>query len=377
MKTMKTELIRKYDIIGLAILIGILFSVTTIFFYQKESKDLKRQKNRQLTTIVQFKTKQIAYWYQREINNTISTSNSSLLKSQMLWYLDFKQPGDAFILLQHANQIKSDQNCSNVSLFSVDAGLIVSTDEAFYKPYSAVIQAVHYAGRSRIPTSTEFYQSSTDTKTYIDFIAPIIYDGVLVGFLSCCYEAENTIYPIINEWPESSKTGQTHIYTVSDEGEINLNISESKYPGDTFKLSHPLSTGKPPQIKVTQGFEGIVNTMDYDGNKVLAHVNRIPGTPWYLCVTITEEEIYQELNNYIWLKFVSFLALVLVTALGLIYIFKQRQQNIYKTLYLKEKENWQQKEQFFVTIDSLGEGVITLDAEEKIQIGRASCRERV
>jgi len=361
---MKTELIRKFDIIGLAIIIGIFLSVATIFFYQKESKNLEQQKNSLLTSIGKFKTKQMAYWYQREINNTMAISNSFLLKSQLSWYIDYNQPEDAFKLRQYINQIKSNQNCHTVSLFSIEAGLIASTHEAFYKPDSAVIQAVHFAGSNRIATSTDFYQSATEPKTYIDFIAPLTYNGVLLGFISCSYEAENTIYPILNEWPVPSKTGQTQIITVSDEGEINLN---SIFPGDTFKYSNPLSNDKLPQRKIIRGYAGIVTGMEHNGRRVVAFVNEVPDTPWYLCATIAEEEIYAELNNYVWLKLVSFLAFVLVTALSFIYLFNHRQQNIYKALYLKEKEIWQQKEQFLVTIDSLGEGVITLDTDAKIQ----------
>ena len=364
---MKTRLIRKSDLIGLIILIGILLSAKTIFFYQKESEDLKRQKNVLLTSIGQLKTNQIAYWYQREINNTIAISNSFQLKSQMLSFIEFEQPEVALILRQYINKIKSDHYSSDVSLLSNEAELIVSTNDALNRPDSAVIQAVVFARSNRKATATEFYQSAADSKTYIDFVVPLIYYDVLVGFISCSYDAENTIYPILNEWPVSTKTGQTQIITALDENEISLDSLNFRYSRDTFMLSKRLSRRVFPLIKVTQGQEGIMNGMDHNGNKVVAYIKMIPDTPWFLCVTIAEEEVYEALNNYVWLKSLSLLAFILVTALGFIYIFKQRQQNIYKTLYLKEKEIWQQKEQFLVTIDSLGEGVITLDTDAKIQ----------
>lgn len=81
---------------------------------------------------------------------------------------------------------------------------------------------------------------------------------------------------------------------------------------------------------------------------------------------IDESELFEEVPGI----FRSVMGLVLLGILfssaSMGFLYNHRQKSIYKELYVKEKNLWQQMEKFKVTMDSLGEGVIITDLHAKI-----------
>lgn len=318
---MNAGIIRRYDLIGLTILIGILLTITTIFFYQKEATNFKQQKNKLLTSISSLKTEQIAYWYLHKINNTIAIRDFLTQKKDLLRYFEFKQPADSFIIQQNLEQLKNIQKFSNVYLFSAEAKLILTTNKAHFSPFSALIQAVVIAKNNKTTTATKFYQTTGDDKIYVDFTVPVIIEDSLTGFISCSYEVENAIYNILDEWPVPGKTVQMQILTVSDDTETKIS---SIYSNNNPEPGNPLLNYESLRIKPNGRSEGIITGKSYNGNKVVAIMKQIPNTPWYLYISMAEEEIYNDMHRLLWFELGTLLAIFLFAAIAIKYIFKHR-----------------------------------------------------
>ncbi|MEW6070840.1 MAG: PAS domain S-box protein, partial [Candidatus Thermoplasmatota archaeon] len=82
---------------------------------------------------------------------------------------------------------------------------------------------------------------------------------------------------------------------------------------------------------------------------------------------VDESEIYADLNLTALIITGFTLLLIIICGIGLAFIYNSHQKTIYKELYSKEKELWGQQEKFKVTMDNLGEGIITLDVNGKVQ----------
>ncbi|TVP99751.1 MAG: PAS domain S-box protein [Balneolaceae bacterium] len=81
---------------------------------------------------------------------------------------------------------------------------------------------------------------------------------------------------------------------------------------------------------------------------------------------IDESELFEEVPGIFWSVMGMVLLGILFSSASMGFLYNHRQKSIYKELYVKEKNLWQQMEKFKVTMDSLGEGVIITDLHAKI-----------
>ncbi len=120
-------------------------------------------------------------------------------------------------------------------------------------------------------------------------------------------------------------------------------------------------------MQAALGRTGLYEGIDYCGVEVLSDIRIIPDTKWIMVSKIDKNEIYTDL--YLESGIISGITilLIIICGVGIAFLYNSRQKNIFRELYNKEKELWQQQEKFKVTMDSLGEGVITVDINGKLQ----------
>ena len=89
------------------------------------------------------------------------------------------------------------------------------------------------------------------------------------------------LFPLLQEWPASLRTGESVLVVVRGEDVVLLNplpVGDVK----PLAISRPLAQQDLPAAMAARGRTGIVEGVDYRGEPVLAAVGRVPGTPWYL-----------------------------------------------------------------------------------------------
>lgn len=351
----------------LIVLISIVVTITGYLLFEIEEKKIIEQKAKTLQAIAELKIKQIQEWYLDELKDAETIADNFLLRKSIEDYLASESQADKEVILHLFNQIKNEHNYYDIILVSPEGKTLASTDIdiTFLEPVE--INSVRTAVKNKTTTATDLYKSTHNNKILQDFIAPIFngpgYTGSALIFK---FNPEIFLYPLISTWPQPSKTAETFIFRI--EGDSLTYLNELRHRENTalnFRL--PLTTPHLPAAFAAKGGDGVYRGKDYINNDVLAYVGKIPQTPWYMVCKINEDEVFAELPRLAVLIAVFILLFLIGISLAVAWIYQYRQKNIYKELFDKEKEVWQQQEKFKVTMDSLGEGVITLDINGKIQ----------
>lgn len=366
-KKNKFILAKKNQFIILIIIISLFIAFGAYHFYKWEIDNIRQQKEKILTAIATLKIKQIEDWFRDELNDAHLISRSpALLESVKVFY---QNPSQKESLLSILNQIKLEHEFTDVILTSLDGKVIISTNDLITNLNSVEKTTLDAAIGQSKSLCTDLFPNDNSGKQ------PVLISFVSVGdnlnnntsfALIVRMDPDDFLYPLVKSWPVPSNTSETFIFRVENDNILYLNNLRHKNI-NVLDYRIPISDINLPAAKAAAGYKGIYTGKDYRNVDVFAYMDKIKDTPWYLISKIDKSEMFEELPLLaIYVIGFTFLSILTIGSV-LTLIYNRRQKTIYAELYKKEKEIWQQQEKFKVTLDSLGEGVITLDINGKIR----------
>ena len=132
------------------------------------------------------------------------------------------------------------------------------------------------------------------------------------------------LYPLIQSWPTPSATAETLL--VGREGDSVVFLNELRHRKNTaFSLRFPITEKKLPAAMVVQGIKGVVQGTDYRGIPVLAEIQPVPDSPWFMVAKVDMEEVFHPYK--VPFRILAILVFVLIISAGLsISLFWRHQQ---------------------------------------------------
>ena len=96
------------------------------------------------------------------------------------------------------------------------------------------------------------------------------------------------LYPLIQSWPMPSATAETMLIERQKDEVVYLN--ELRHRKNTaLTLRYPSTQEDVPAAMVLSGRTGVVEGTDYRGKPVLAAVQSVPDSPWYMAAKVDME----------------------------------------------------------------------------------------
>ena len=201
----------------------------------------------------------------------------------------------------------------------------------------------------------------------MDYIAPVIdKNNSVTAILILRINPDTYLYPLIKEWPVPGKTSETLIVRKENENVLYLNELNNR-SRTALNLEIPFTAKKVPAVQAALGRKGIFEGISYHGTNVLSYISPVSGTPWIIIAQIDDNEIYAQLY-FKEIVIISFTVLVIIILTGgLVWYFHYRQKNIYRELFIREKELREHHEEFRTILYSIGDGVLTVDINGRIK----------
>ncbi len=331
--------------------VGAGMSVLLLFggylYYHYEANVIRKEKYGELEAIAKMKIKQINDWRKERLAEAeyFSTNNIFIQHvNQLLDHSNMLLSQEYFC--QTLAPLKKNHGYKNIFLASLKADLLFTLDTAFNQIDSATTIFIKLFVTQKKISFSDFYLNSADSVAHLNIIAPVINKkDNLITALVFSINPNDYLYPLIQSWPTPSKTSETFI--VRKGGDSVLFLNELRHRKNTaLKLRLPLSNENLPAVRAIKGYKGIYRGIDYRGVAVLAYSDSIPGTQWYMVAKVDNSEIFSELR-YRMIVVLIIIAVLLISVMATTaLLFNIRQREIYKQLFLKEKELRQSQETF-------------------------------
>ncbi len=358
----------KKQIILLIAILCLLIIFGGYYSYQFQSNSIRQQKYQVLNSIADLKANQIETWIKERNADANVFIRSPFFTAGVESFISSSD--DAEIkqkILQRITIVKEGYGYQNIFITDKKGKILVSVDQELTTIDSITLSNIKQTIKSKKIINSDLYFCQTGDAIHLDFNAPIIDEtNHVIAVIVFRIDPEDFLYPLIKAWHTPHQTGENVLTRVEKDGMLILNDLRLK-DGMALKYKFPSSNTEAPSVKAMKGAEGIIDGVDYRGVEVLAHVQKISGTNWWLVSKVDKSEIFAELHLQLYLIFGISLGLIFIVTAGLMLLYNSRQKTIYRELYSKEKELWQFQEKFKVTLDSIGDGVITTNLDGKIE----------
>lgn len=166
-----------------------------------------------------------------------------------------------------------------------------------------------------------------------------------------------TLFPSIQMSSDNNKTAET--FLVRKEGDYVLFLNRLRHSSSedlNFKL--PLSQKDLPAAQAVLGRTGIFEGRDYRGVPVIADVQRIPDSPWFIVSKIDQTELYSPLKREFVIVAGCVVLLILMSAVILYVIWKRHQMKLLQGTIRSELERKSMQERIDYLVKNANDSVI-------------------
>ncbi|MBK7632399.1 MAG: PAS domain S-box protein [Ignavibacteriales bacterium] len=352
----------KLNIFLIVLLSSIVILLVAFFYYKTETKGIIKDKHEFLKAVTDLKLEQLSAWKKgRTADAKFFATIGKFIK-----YTDYLKTN------KNTSEAKEyfSKTLSQFTAEGYDESIVI-TDTSGKKLFSLDNELKQFDVQRLAEIKKCLYKDSVtygnfyfnnDSKDVRLNIISIIKDnsGIPIGAFIQIINPNKSLIPIVQKFPSTSKTAETLLFKIENDSIIYINELRHK-KNSALNLKISLSRIDIVAVKGVSGQSGIIEGKDYRGVDVLAELQPIPGTEWYMVSKIDKEELYSELFYRAGVISIIVFISILLIALTALFIYKQKQSRIYKNLFLKQKELAETQEEYRTALYSIGDGVITTD----------------
>jgi len=344
---------RKSGLLPIMIFVFVSLFVGLVgYFYLKH--EVAMQKARiidGLSSIADLKADQIETWSDERNKDALELARTDMFQTMALNYLAQPQsPGNKSYLMQVMQMYRSTPDYSLIALLDKSGKVVISLPANIGKFNDHDKLYFHKAVESKkvalldLHTEKELHNSEKGKILYSYWIPVIDKSSAnleVKGVWVLQIDPTVFLYPLIQSWPVASKTAETLL--VRPEGDNVLFLNDLRHKQDTA-LNLSFNMAKNPNLPATlavKGKEGIVETVDYRGEKVLSVLRKVRGTPWFMVAKMDVSELYQPIRMRVGLTIVAMTILILALALTVGYLEHQRDARWLKKQLVLEDDKQQ------------------------------------
>ena len=199
------------------------------------------------------------------------------------------------------------------------------------------LEIAHHLRRAVL---TDFHTTPDSGLVNADVIVPLVIgDGPQarrVGSLLLQINPQRFLIPMLQTWPIPSRTAETTLVR-REQDQVGFINQTRHQTGGTRHQNLPASRGETPMVMaVFGGIEGVVETHDQNDIPILASIERVADTPWFIVAMMSREEAlagWQNLSQMI----IALTVVCLAAAIGLFgFIYQGQGLRRYRSLLASE-----------------------------------------
>ena len=364
---LKNILIKKWQLLTLISMISILLVISGYSYYRYEKRSIEKDKYNELKVIAELKINEIVRWRKERLADANIISHRVFFQRAVEQYSFQKK--DTLLeadIIEQMNFLKTHYGYENIIITSTDGEVIIYSNKDTLSLNRITLMNIKKATRLNQVIFTDFY-IDTHQRIRLDVITPLFNKKKQsFAFVILQIDPSHYLFPLIQEWPTPSKSAETVL--LRRENDEILFLNELRHiKKSALNLRIPITSKEVPGVQVAIGMTGITEGFDYRHEKVIAYIRPVPDSPWYMVSKVDKNEIFAELNyrTIIIIAFVTLL--ILLSGIGLTWIYHYRQINIYKSLYLAEKTLTDTEDEYRAILYNIADAVITTDSKGHIK----------
>lgn len=325
-----------------------------ILLYQAERQYQLHQVGSQLQAISELKSEQITNWRNERIADGQVLAESEYFIAAVDAFLQGKTNADG--LRRRMTSLKNNYRYSDILLLDANGDARLSLNArniAIPDSIHLVLEVSHHIHRA---TLSDLHIAPDNGQVHADVVVPLQSgqgnSARRVGTLLMQIDPSVHLFPILNAWPHPSLSAETLL--VRRDGDHVLFLNELRQrSGTALRLRLPDSRQDIPSVMaVFGGIRGIVEGVDYEGSPVLASIQPVPETSWYMVAKIARDEALAEWQYASRLIIALTAGLLLTALIASAFVYQRRGLRRYRMLFETEAATRAEHQRFQVAFNS-------------------------
>jgi PAS domain S-box-containing protein len=357
----------------LALLVGGLTAT-----YLRHEQDQDRESAWQLLeSIGALKETQIVNWRRERLGDARFFSQADFVAKDVEAFLDHPDsPRARAELFRWLNLLKAGDRYSVVALLGTNGAVRLAAGSG--DTVEVPRQTLDAAGQSTEPVITDIHRNKFG-EIRMELLVPVRRNrddtarkpglaghGPILGYVLLELDPEQFLYPLLQSWPTPSRTAETGLFR--REGDEVVFISQMRFwtnPPLTARFAITTNS-EIPAVRGLLGSLGRVEGRDYRQRPVLANVQRLLESDWFMLTKVDRNEIYEQLQSHAWMTLA--LTAVLVTALGFAtgFIVKRGEVREAEEQLLAERRRLELAQRVESLMRHANDAIILADGENRI-----------
>jgi PAS domain S-box-containing protein len=351
-------------------LVAVAILVGGYLFYRDQEQQMRQRIEGGLSIMAQLKADQITEWRAERLMDANMLAGSPFFAEGVAKYLASPTDTEAKDkVLARLAIIAKSYPYQDILLTDVNGSVLLSLNDSVLRLSDMTLSQLAVAIKEHKAVITDFHYPPDSDSPHLGVVAPLFPWGQdsqpATGAVVFCIDPSQYLYPLLQSSPMPSETAETLL--VERDGDQVLFLSDLRHQKDTaLKLRIPLSQQEVPAVMAVLGKEGVVEGRDYRGVEVLAALEHIPDSPWYMVAKIDTSEAISASRFRVGIIIASvtgFLAAALAV-IGL--IWQRRQRLAYQVLYQAELESQALRRHFEYLVKYANDIILLVDENQHI-----------
>ena len=352
--------------LALFVAVSFLLALGGVLFLRHAQGSVRREKFEDLASIGRIKAEAIAAWRDERRNDAAELAESPF----------FRRAAGGLLAPSATPALRADMEarldvarrlCNGTTVFvATPEGRVLASAGALPVVDATTLAELRQAVTERRPFLGDFFRPGGAGPPALDAVAAVA-DGNARTVLVLRIDPGRYLDPLIQRWPVPSASAETLLVERRDGDALFLNGLHFR-PDAALTLRQPLSKTTLPAAQAAMGRTGPFEGLDYRGMPILADLRPIPGSPWFLVAKVDRSEILAGLGRETVTVLAAVLGLVLLSGLGVGYLYKSLGKRTFERLYEAERERREATEELAATLRGIGDAVLATDANGRVRI---------
>jgi len=319
-----------YSYLGIFLIIGLFIAIAGFQYHKNFKKHFKANIENQLSIIADLKVGEIEHWLEERQGNADAMFKNEVFSNLIKRHLN--NPNDSIIKREIQTWMKEIQIGFNYNA-------VILTDPRLFKKFIIPEEPERpqaYISPGNIDSLNagkivfeDFYRNDSKQKIFLKLLVPILDVKKLIGIIEMRIDPKTYLYPILENWPLVSETSETII--LRREGNKAVYLNELKFQKNSaLNVSVSLEQTNVPAVRAVLGQVGFMEGIGYNGKDVVAHINKIPHSPWYMITKTDASEAYAALRKNLLFTVIFSFGIFIISGLSLGFLWINQRTLIYK-----------------------------------------------
>jgi PAS domain S-box-containing protein len=345
------------------VLSAVVLLIGGIWFYQIETRKLKREVFSILETIAQTKVAQITQWRSDILADAAVIMESPFINESVNRFIKTSSSEQARKLRVRFNSMVRHYRYHDILVVDSSGRLRLTLSNHHDPLHQEAREILENAFRFRKPLMTDLHITGRESVPHLDVVIPILDQHErAAGAVLLQYDPRRFLFPLIQSWPVPSRTAESLLFR--REGDSILFLNDLRHRKDTaLKLQISMNRKDNPAIRAVSESQNVVMGEDYRSVPVLSVLKPIPETNWILEAKIDAEEALSgpRRESFLILALVLGLFMALLAAAGV--LWQRETKHLYKARYLAEEGRRESEERYRLLAENIADVIWILDME--------------